>query len=129
MNNDLRDYLLEMYLSLTAIQNQISKNKLAQLMMTGEFIHICSLKLTTAKLYHKLAEEKDLNILDEDGYPSVFQLKRMAKIMSKSAKEYVKKVEEMNGENGHFISLSAGDIILPPKKEPSKCDDCGHVHD
>lgn len=129
MNKDLRDYLLEMFCTLNAFQNHISRNPIVRAVNIVELKKISELKYRTAQTYHSLADDKDLSLLDEDGYPTDFQLKRMSKIMVRTSEEFDKRIDELSGKGRVLASMRHGDLIAIPKSELSKCDDCGHVHD
>lgn len=129
MNKDLRDYLLEMYCTINAMQNKMSNNPMSQIINIHEIRVLAATKYRTAKIYHALADEKDLSLLDEDGFPTDFQLKRINKIIADTHKEFEDKFNALQDGDRRFISMRHGDIIELAKKEPSKCDDCGHVHD
>lgn len=126
MKKEIRDGLLLIYGMINTAETHLDKNPFVRIAQREELIRLSTAEYVIAKLYHLLADEADLGMLDDDGFPTDFQLKRINKLMKKNMTEFEEKSKKLDN---FFTSLRHGDLIPIPKKEPSKCDGCGHVHD
>ena len=126
MNKEIRDALLEIYATIRIAENNFSRNPMIAMLESGEIRRLQAIQYRVAQLYHHLADEQDLASLDEDGFPTDFQLKRINKMTKKTRDEFCEKASELKR---FHCSMRHGDLIPIAKKEPSKCDGCGHVHD
>jgi hypothetical protein len=127
MDRELRDYLLESFAMVTSIQNSLNDNPLFDIIFSRQMLVLSALKYRTAQMYHALADEKDLSVLDEHGFPNEFQVKRLGKMMSLSCDEYAGKVKAVKGTS--YTSLRHGDIIKKSNTDKSEPCSCGEVHD
>ena len=128
MDSKLRDYLLESFAILNGAQNAMSENMLLAHMNHTALKILGALRYRTAQLYHALANEKDLSILDDAGHPNKFQRKRIEKMIQQSTKEFMEKVSSFDGKSNH-TSLKHGGIIASPDHDKNTKCSCGEDHE